>query len=848
MAREVTFSCPLRTGLHARPAAVLSAAARPFTSDITLINCRTGTAVNAKSALSVLTADVHGSDACVLKISGSDEETASKVLRALIEETLPHCDDDLLAAEAGGTTRIPRTLVEQGIACWTGTPASGGVGRGRVVRVQVTGVAASVTERPVGSPADEMTRIERALVVVGRTLRPEEFARLDAAARAIQQAHAEILADPAIREMMLHTVAAGQSAAQAIASAVAYYRERLERSESAVVRERAIDVEDIGVQLLDAAYGHAPESRTLTLTEPTILVAERLAPRQLIACDRRLLQGLVLRGEGTTSHAVILARSFGVPTVVGVHDALSVLADGADVIVDGRCGLVVPATSDVAVRYFESQRDVLARRAARRASATHGPARTRDGRRLDVAANVSTADEVAPAIEAGAAGIGLFRTEMLFLDRAEPPSEEEQFEHYAAAVRAAASRPVTIRTLDIGGDKPAPYVRQLDEANPFLGYRGIRIYADHESLFMAQLRAILRASALGPVRLLLPMVATVEEVRWVRGRVAAATAELSASGARFDARMPIGVMIEVPSALFMLESLCREIDFVSIGTNDLTQYLLAAERGHEAVRDLCNVRQPALFRALRMIADSVRRAGRKVCMCGEMARDLASLPVLVGLGLDEVSVAGPDVPAVRGRLADLSGAMCDEAARAALACETLSEVEAVIAELGARTAPRPLIEADLVLLDDASTSKAEAIRAMVDALHVVDRTSAPQQVEDAVWARESVESTAIGFGFATPHCKSDALAANSVVVMRLANDVDWGAEDGTPVRVAVMLALRASEDARLHMRLLAQLARRLMHEEFRTALLTACDSRAVLHCLRTELGLEAESAMAGSEA
>jgi fructose-specific PTS system IIA-like component len=454
-----------------------------------------------------------------------------------------------------------------------------------------------------------------------------------------------------------------------------------------------------------------------------------------------------------------------------------------------------------------------------------------------VAANVATAAELGPAFAQGADGIGLFRTEMLFMDRDAPPSEEEQLSVYAAAARAAQGRPVVIRTLDVGGDKPVPYLRLSREANPFLGYRGVRIYPAHRDVVASQLRAILRASTHGQVWLMVPMVSTVEEVRWVKALLATVRAELEAAGIAFDPAMPVGIMVEVPSAALILDQLAAEVGFFSIGTNDLAQYFFAADRDSTDVGCLPDVRSPAFLRLLGKIADEARRHGRWVGLCGEMARDTANLPLLIGLGLDEISTAAPEIPALKAAIAQSSAGDCRALLKRAMACHTPSEVEQVLASFRAQSRSRGLIEHELIVLDSDSATKEEAIEEIVDAFSATGRTERPRAVEEAVWAREAVYSTGLGHGFAIPHCKTDAVTASSIGVVRLAHPIEWGAVDGQPVRCVILLAIRESDPDDTHMKVFARLARRLVHEEFRGRLLAVPDAEAVMKCLTEEIGI-----------
>jgi phosphoenolpyruvate-protein phosphotransferase len=603
------------------------------------------------------------------------------------------------------------------------------------------------------------------------------------------------------------------------------------------VRERALDVRDVCLGALGRIYGLDVAAAPAPPDADWVLVAGRLTPGQLLAVDRRRLRGLVLAHGGATSHTVILARSFGLPTLVGLADIVPASLDGTSVVVDADLGVLVSDLTDAARRYYALEQ---AREAGRRAWVRQfrsGPAVTADGRRLEIGANIGSAADVALAIDEGAEGVGVFRTETLFQGRREPPSEDEQFEEYRAALEAAGDRPVIIRTLDVGGDKPMPYLRLPAEENPFLGYRAIRIYPEFEALVRAQVRALVRASAFGNLKVMLPMVTSVDEVRWVRHLVAEERAAASAAGHPYDAAMAVGAMIEVPAAALTVDRLCAHVDFFSIGTNDLLQYFAAADRSNPRVAELYDPLHPGFIRLLRTVVAEARAGGRWVGLCGEMGGAVEYLPLLAGLGLDEISVSVPRVGPIRATLAQLSAAACDLAVERASACDTASEAARVLSE-GAWSAAAPLVDADLVALDVDARSKAEAIKIAVDRLAISGRTDRPGDVEDAVRARESASSTGFGHGFSVPHAKTDAVRCASLVLLRLRNPVAWGSIDDAPVSTVLLLAMPASHASDQHLRVLAALSRRLMHEDFRARLSGARDVDAACAVLREALGIQ----------
>ncbi len=838
MAHAIEFACPLRNGLHARPASLLSEIARRFAADVALINARTGARANAKSVLELVANDLKLGDRCTLSTRGRDAAAAHAALVAFVDGVLPECDAAL--PEPPVVERaLPRVLREAGVRWHGGTVACPGIGRGVLVTAGGLTLPAELSLAPAMARAEEEQRVERALRTVRADLESQLALDRPKLEADILRAHLAIAGDVGLTARIRELVAAGRSAGNAILAAAEHWADRLRRSESAYVRERVVDVEDVGLQMLEAIFGDSVRATEIRLASASVVAAENLTPRQVLALDKSLLAGLVLEHAGATSHAVILARSFGIPTITGVADVRSTLPKGSEVVVDANHGIVLSADEPAVRRFYEREERALHRRRDRLAHRARSRARTSDGVALEVAANVATAQEIEPAFAAGADGIGLFRTEMLFLDRPQAPTEEEQLAVYAQAARAAEGKPVIVRTFDVGGDKPVPYLELRAEDNPALGLRGVRVYPVQREAFVTQLRAIARASAHGPVWIMIPMVSALEEVLWVKERLAEVRTELAAKGIAHDPAQRLGIMVEVPAVALALDTIAPEVDFFSLGTNDLAQYFFAADRDDPRTAPLSSARHPAFLRLLDQIVRGAREHGKWIGMCGEMARSSRNLPLLVGLGLDEISTAAPEIPAIKTSLATMSAAECRALLERALGSHTSAEVESAVGAFRSCTAARDLIEPGLVTIDSDSASKAEVVREIVNGFFVAGRTDDPLAIEDAVWAREAVYSTGLGHGFAIPHCKTDSISAGSIGVVRLAQPVDWGSLDGEPVRCVILLCMRASDEEGAHMKVFSKLARRLMHEEFRARLLEAPDCANLLAALADELGLEA---------
>ncbi|HEY6251975.1 MAG TPA: phosphoenolpyruvate--protein phosphotransferase [Candidatus Angelobacter sp.] len=830
MSFEFTFTCPLPHGFHARPASHLAAVANNFIAECTLTNLRSGIAADLKSVLSIIAADIRLDDPCSVRVHGQDEAAASAGLQQFIHSDLAVHDlalPELLPTEK--RRELPRALRLAGVQAWFGRPASRGMGKGKAVVVGGIQLQPEPPESSRHDPVLEEQQINRAIAAVRTRIQGKLLEQLSVAESGILQAHLAILGDAALTARMMEQVARGISAAQAIVETNTFFGDKLRRSENPLLRERALDIHGICLELLENVSGVKPTA-AVELRGPSVVVAENLTPQQLSALDRKWIRGLVMESAGTTSHTVILARALEIPTLVAVKNAQT-LASGTEIIVDANRGFLIFDSTLPVTSFYERESKTMERRKRALARYGEGPAHTRDGRTIGVSVNVASTQEVNEAFNAGATSIGVFRTEMLFLRREQPPSEEEQFEIYAHAARAAQGKPVVIRTFDVGGDKPLRFLKMPAEDNPFLGYRGVRVYAQNQELLRTQLRAIIRASAVGRIHLMVPMVSTIEEVFWFKGQVAQVQSELEGKRIAFDGSMPVGTMIEVPSSAFILDQLGQKLDFFSIGTNDLSQYFFAADRGNPRVTSLANVRHPAFLRLLQQIMAGAGKYGKSVSVCGDMAADLRSVPLLIALGVEEISVPVPDIPMVKERISKLSLSECRQLLSEVLERPGAEDVERLLDREPAGAA-QSLLTLELILVGNDIASKEEAIREIIDALYVEGRTDDPDRLEDAVWARESVYSTGLGHGFAVPHCKSDAVSTASIAVMKLKKPVDWEAVDGNPVEIVIFLAARESDAENEHLRVFSWLARNLMDEEFRDRLLRADKQEDLLSVLK----------------
>ncbi|WP_303224831.1 phosphoenolpyruvate--protein phosphotransferase [Alistipes communis] len=543
---------------------------------------------------------------------------------------------------------------------------------GRVWRYRAGAYAPSGLVVPSGERPAEQSRFDAAVAAA-----EGELEKL-AAANEIFAAHLELAADPMLMENVAEKIAEGMTAADAVHAASGELAALFAQIDDEYLRARADDVRDVCRRILRQLVPSETDPFA-AIPDGSILAADELAPSDTARIDFSRVRGVVTRRGSATSHLAILARNRNLPAVVGLGDDFDRLDDGTIVVLDGLAGeLLIAPDEHTAAEYRRRMEEAEARSAAADAYASQ-PVTTRDGRALAVLANAGSVDEVERAIRSGADGIGLFRSEFLYMQRQDGfPDEQVQTAAYARAAELCGGRPLVIRTLDIGGDKSLPYYRFPEEENPFLGWRAIRVSLELRDMFRTQLRAILRASARGGVRVMFPMIVSLAELRDALALLEECKEELRRQEVPFDDRIPVGVMIETPAAVFMADELAAEVDFFSIGTNDLTQYVLAVDRGNRRIAAMYDTLHPAVVRAMRLTVDAAHRHGCEVGICGEFAGCAAHAELLVGLGVDELSVAPPSVPAVKERIRGLETPQAELTARRAVEAATASEVHELI--------------------------------------------------------------------------------------------------------------------------------------------------------------------------
>jgi phosphotransferase system enzyme I (PtsI) len=491
----------------------------------------------------------------------------------------------------------------------------------------------------------------------------------------IFDAHLAILDDPVFMNEIQGIIQRQYKAAEvAVKEAIDHFVTMFDLLDDDYMKERALDIKDVGNRLLKHLLG-VPEVTLPSDTQPFILIAKELSPSQLAHINPDHVLGIVTLAGSITSHSSIMARALGVPLVVGVEASLTEpIVTGQTLIIDGSDGTVyIDPKEDIISLYNElHDRQTEAKRKLQHFAECN--AETPDGKFLRLEANISSLKELEIALAGGATGVGLFRTEFLYMDRSRFPKEEEQYEVYRSVAERLGGEPLVIRTLDIGGDKQLDYFEIPEEDNPFLGYRAIRISLDRKDLFKTQLRAILRASIHGAVKVMYPLVTSVDEIRAANVVLAEAMRELDAEGIPYERNIPVGVMIEVPAAVIIADLLAQEVDFFSIGTNDLLQFTLAVDRMNEEISHLYDPFHPALLRMIKTTVEAAKERGIKVGVCGELAGDLRALPIWLSLDVDGLSMSAHSILPIKERLLSTRQDECREVWRNLQQCRTSSEI------------------------------------------------------------------------------------------------------------------------------------------------------------------------------
>ncbi len=674
------------TGLHARPAAVFVKTAKKFKSKVTVLHG--SKKANAKSVISVLALGVENGGQIQLIIEGEDEDTAQEILKEAITTGL---GDDLnqhpKASKSNGQPKQPtkseKPLNSANEKVVRAIPAASGVAIGSLHQFQTADIVVEVNDTEPTDPALQKTRLEDAIKLAQtelEQLHQQVMERIGPDEAAIFEAHLAILDDPELFDNTCESIEAGQPAGPAWLAAVDAMANTLSSLNDELLAARAADVRDVGRRVLRILTGAETQGPDLP-DEPVILIAKDLSPSDTVTIDTKRVLGFCTATGGANGHTAILARALGIPAIVGAGKIVLALANGTPVILNGDTGTLTLDPDDEMLTVAKNLQQEHQTRRAAELKAAHTKAITLDKHQVEVAANIGSVADARQAVQFGAEGVGLLRTEFLFLDRQEAPTEDNQFEVYRDIALAMENRPVIIRTLDIGGDKPLPYLTLPQEENPFLGQRGIRLCLARPELLRTQLRAILRAASFGRLRIMFPMITNFEDWAAAKRMVEEVRAELDAPA------VELGIMIEVPAAALLADVFAQEVDFFSIGTNDLTQYTLAMDRTNPLLSDQADGLHPAVLKLIKNTVQAAHAAGKWVGVCGELGANAQAVPVLVGLGVDELSVSTPAIPTVKAQIRSLTLSTAQHLAEQTLACATATEVRRTVDSLRSFSTP-----------------------------------------------------------------------------------------------------------------------------------------------------------------
>ena len=661
------------TGLHARPAKTFVNLAKQFSSKVSVFH--NGKKANGKSLISLLTLGVERGSAIQIEIEGEDEDSAAAAIQEGVESGLG--EEEIIQKVEKASQMAPVPVQEmpqskQQDGKLVGIAASPGIAVGIVFQYKLPDLV--IEDKTSGRKEDEKKRLSEAVSAARVQLKKLNEQMLSTGATqeaAIFDVHIELLQDQEILESIESQIELGQSAAKALQHVIDEKAKFLSALADPVLSGRAADLYDVGYRVLRIMLGEEVEAIQLPDT-PVIIFARDLSPSDTVSLDAEKVLGFCTSEGGPTSHTAIIARALGIPAVVGAGEQILALTNDKKVILDGKKGVISVDPSDAEIQQALEAQQQEAYRQQRMKEIAADPAITKDGHRVEIAANIGGAAEAQKALQNGAEGVGLLRTEFLFLERTTPPTEAEQQEVYSSILSTMGNLPVIVRTLDVGGDKPIPYIQTPPEENPFLGLRGIRLGLANPEILREQLSALLKSAESGNLHIMFPMISDVGELRRAVQVVSDVKAELSAKAVK------VGIMIEVPSAALLADIFAQEVDFFSIGTNDLTQYTLATDRMHGALSKNLDGLHPAVLRLISQTVEGAHKHGKWVGVCGELGSDPVAVPVLVGLGVDELSVSVPAIPEVKAIIREMDYSKSKELAQKALQCSTAADVRALV--------------------------------------------------------------------------------------------------------------------------------------------------------------------------
>ncbi|AOM82320.1 phosphoenolpyruvate--protein phosphotransferase [Salisediminibacterium beveridgei] len=561
----------------------------------------------------------------------------------------------------------------------TGIAASSGIAIAKAFRMEVPDL--SFDDHKVDNPDQEIAKLDEALAQSTSELEAIRKKTLDDLGEEhaeIFSAHLLVLRDPELIDPIKEKIKNDSAnAAQALTEVTQMFVSMFESMDNEYMKERAADIRDVSRRVLAHVLGQ-PIVSLAEIQEEIILVADDLTPSDTAQLNRQFVLGFATDIGGRTSHSAIMARSMEIPAVVGTKSITDQVEAGTTIIIDGLDGEVIVDPTDQELDAYRKKQADFEEKKKEWAKLKNEPSVTADGVQVELVANIGTPEDLESVQNNGGEGVGLYRTEFLYMGRDELPTEEEQFEAYKKVTEEMGEKPVVIRTLDIGGDKELPYLDLPKEMNPFLGFRAIRLCLEKDDMFRVQLRALLRAGAFGNLKIMFPMIATLEEFRQAKAMLDDEKQKLKDEGVEVGENIEVGIMVEIPSTAVMAPQFAKEVDFFSIGTNDLIQYTMAADRMNEQVSYLYQPYNPAILNLVKMVIDASHQEGKWTGMCGEMAGDEIAIPLLVGLGLDEFSMSATSILPARSQLSKLTKKDAEEVAKEALRLNTSEEVESLV--------------------------------------------------------------------------------------------------------------------------------------------------------------------------
>ncbi len=557
----------------------------------------------------------------------------------------------------------------------TGIAASSGIAIAQAFKLENPEI--TIEKKAIDSPEAETNRFMEALDVSKQELekiKTHAEKELGKDKADIFAAHLLVLSDPEMIDPVKDKIENEKVNAEfALDEVASMFITMFEQMDNEYMKERAADIRDVTKRVQSHLLGLEISNPSL-ISEEVIVVAEDLTPSDTAQLNRQYVKGFTTDIGGRTSHSAIMARSMEIPAVVGTKSATADIEKGVLVILDGLDGeVIINPDEDTLKKYEQKQADFAAQK-EEWAKLKDQPSVTKDGRQVELAANIGTPKDVEGVLNNGGEGIGLYRTEFIYMGRSELPTEEEQFDAYKTVVEKMEGKPVVIRTLDIGGDKELPYLNLPKELNPFLGYRAIRLCLDEQEIFRTQLRALLRASAYGNLKIMFPMIATIDEFREAKQILLEEKDKLASDGVDVSDSIEVGMMVEIPATAVLADQFAKEVDFFSIGTNDLIQYTMAADRMNEQVSYLYQPYNPSILRLVKMVIDAAHKEGKWAGMCGEMAGDTLAVPLLLGMGLDEFSMSATSILPARSQISKMTKEEAEELAGKALGMSTAAEV------------------------------------------------------------------------------------------------------------------------------------------------------------------------------